>query len=98
MTFLQIIEFRSDNADEIRKLDYEWSERAGPDTTARRGIIAEDRDDRGHYFQIVFFDSYESAMKNSELPITQEFAQQMQSLVDGPPTFHNLEVVDDRTW
>ena len=31
----------------------------------------------------MFFDSYESAMKNSELPVTKEFAEKMGGLADG---------------
>ena len=46
----------------------------------------------------MFFDSYESAMKNSELPITQEFAEKMGTVADGPPTFYNLNVVEHRTF
>jgi hypothetical protein len=98
VAFVQIIEFRTDKVDEIRKIGDEWSARAGSETSARRGIVGQDRDDPARFLQIVFFDSYESAMQNSELPITQEFAQKMQSLVDGPPTFYNLDVIDDRTW
>src|SRR5262249_50962745 len=98
MAFIQIIEFRTDEVDEMRKLDDEWSERAGPDTTARRGVLCEDRDNPGRFFQIVFFDSYESAMENSERPLTQEFAGRMGALADGPATFYNLDVREDRTW
>jgi hypothetical protein len=60
-------------------------------------ITGADRDNAGRYLQIVFFDSYESAMENSDLPVTQEFAQKMMALSDGPPTFHNLDVVEERT-
>ena len=68
-----------------------------PTSTARRVVLCEDRDQPGRYLQMVFFDSYESAMANSELPITQEFAGKMGALADGPPTFFNLDVVDDRS-
>lgn len=98
MAFVQIIEFRTSRLDEIRKLDEEWNDRAGRETTARRGVLCEDRDNPGRCFQIVFFDSYESAMKNSDLPITKEFGEKIGALADGPPTFHNLNVVEDRTW
>ena len=98
MAFVQIIEFRTENVDEIRKFSDQWDDRAGSETTARRGIVGQDRDNPGRFFQIVFFDSYESAMKNSELPITHEFAEKMQALVEGPPTFYNLDVIDDRSW
>ncbi len=46
---------------------------------------------------IVFFDSYESAMENSNLPETQAFAESLAALLDGPPTFLDLDVVEDRS-
>jgi hypothetical protein len=97
MAFVQIIDFRTAKMDEMRKLEEEWEAAAGSDSTARRVITSADRDDAGRYIQVVFFDSYESAMENSNLPVTQEFAQRMMALADGPPTFLNLDVVDDRT-
>lgn len=65
-------------------------------TTARRRTLCADRDTPGRYFNVVYFDSYESAMENSNLPVTQEFAQKMMALADGAPTFYNLDVVDQR--
>ena len=56
-----------------------------------------DRDDPNHLYNIVFFDSYEEAMQNSELPVTADFASKMMALADGPPTFHNLDVVEDKS-
>ncbi len=53
-----------------------------------------DRDKADHYFLILDFDSYEEAMRNSELPETQALAADMAKLGSGPPTFHNLDVVD----
>src|SRR6476620_8355044 len=96
MAFIQIIEFRTDNVDEMRKLDGEWRDRARQEgATAKRGILCADRDDAGRYFQIVFFDSAEDAEKNSALPVTQEFAGKMMALGNGDPTFYNLDVLDD---
>jgi hypothetical protein len=97
MAFVQIIDFRTSKFDEMRKLEDEWVTAASPESTARRVITGADRDDPGHYLQVVFFDSYESAMENSNLPVTQEFAQRMMALSDGPPSFFNLDVVEDRT-
>ncbi len=54
-----------------------------------------DRDNPRHYFNIVLFDTYESAMENSQPPVTQAFSNRMMALGDGPPTFHNLDVVED---
>ena len=46
---------------------------------------------------MVFFDSYESAMENSNLPETTEFAEKQMLLIDGPPTFYDLDVIQERT-
>lgn len=97
MGFVQIIEFRTSKMDEMRKVGDEWEAAAGTDRKARRRVMCEDRDNAGRYFNIVFFDSYEDAMENSNLPVTQELSQKMMALGDGPPTFYNLDVVDDRS-
>ena len=50
----------------------------------------------GRYFAVVFFDSFESAMKNSGLPETQAAAEQYAKLSDSPPVFYDLDVIEDR--
>ncbi len=97
MAFVQIIEFQTSKFDEMQKLGEQWEAAAGQDRTARRRILCQDRDQPGRYFNLVFFDSYESAMENSNQPATQEFSQKMMALGDGPPTFYNLDVLDDRS-
>lgn len=89
--FLQIIEYRTSRFDEVKALG---EERARNDTgsLARRVTATENRDKPGTYMTVVEFDSYESAMENSKRPETAEFAEQMQKLCDGPPTFYNLDV------
>jgi hypothetical protein len=97
MGFIQIIEFRTSKIDEVRKLGDEWEAAAGADRKARRRVICEDRDTPGRYFNIVNFDSYEDAMANSNLPVTQQFSEKMMALGDGQPTFYNLDVIEDRS-
>jgi hypothetical protein len=96
MGFVQIIEFRTSKFDEMQQVGNEWEAAAGGDSTARRRVLCRDRDDPGRYVNVVFFDSYEDAMKNSSLPVTQEFSQRMMQLADGPPIFSNLDVVEDK--
>jgi hypothetical protein len=95
MAFIQVIEFDSSRIDDVRKLDAEYEDRIRKEMSASRAILCENRDRPGHFMQLVFFDSYESAMENSDLPLTQELAQKMMALADGAPTFHNLDVVED---
>jgi quinol monooxygenase YgiN len=95
MAFVQIIEFRTSKPEEFRALGEEWEQASAGQRTTSRRVTCQDRDDSSRYLNIVFFESYEDAMKNSELPVTQEFASKMMALADGPPTFTNLDVVED---
>ena len=98
MAFIHIIEGRTRRFDEMRALTEEFEAQDLGAHTLRRSIRTQDRDDPSHFMAIVFFDSYESAMENSNLPETAEFSQKMMALVDGQPTFHNLDVVEDKTF
>ena len=98
MAFVQIIEVRTSRPDEVRALADELDRELGDEHWVRRSVLCADRDDPGRYFNIVFFDSYEEAMKNSELPAIDAFARKMSTLVDGPPTYLNLDVVEDRRY
>ena len=95
--FIQVIDFRTDRYDELRALVEEYRASTGGNTTAKRGILTKSRDDDNRYVNIVFFDSYEEAMKNSEMPETSAFAEKMMALGAGQPTFHNLDVLWDET-
>jgi quinol monooxygenase YgiN len=97
MEFIQIIEARTSDVEPILALDAEWEKATEGKRTARRSIVTTDRNDPERHLIIVFFDSYESAMENSALPETQEFAAKWGTLVAGTPTFHDLDVVADRS-
>jgi hypothetical protein len=96
MAFIQIIDFKTSKIDEGKKLVDEYIAKTEGRRTAGRGIMCADRDNPGRYLNIVFFDSYESAMENSNMPETAELAQKLGALTDGEPTFFNLDVIDDR--
>lgn len=97
MAFVQIIEFSTTDLEGVRAVSAEWERATEGKRTARRMMLAEDRDNPGRYATIVFFDSYESAMQNSGLPETQAASEQYMALADGPPIFHNLDVLDERS-
>jgi hypothetical protein len=97
MAFMQIIEFRTSDIDAVRKIDEEWRRSTEGKRTARRELVARDRDNPDRYFALVFFDSYESAMQNSDLPETKFAAEQYMKATSGPPTFYNLDVLEERT-
>ena len=97
MTFVQIIEYRTPDIQTMMKVLQEWREASRGVSTARRELVLQDRDDPGHYYTVVFFDSRESALRNSELPQTRAASAQLAELADGPPLFTNLEVLLDQS-
>ncbi len=92
MDFIQIIEFKTDDIDAVQAIDQEWLEVTAGKRTARRQILTRDRNDPDRYLAVVFFDSYESAMENSNLPETQALAAKYQTVTrDG--VFRDLDVI-----
>ncbi|HEY7146021.1 MAG TPA: hypothetical protein VH637_17420 [Streptosporangiaceae bacterium] len=97
MAFVQIIEFSTHDIEGMRQVDDEWERATEGRRTARRQLVAADRDHPGKYYTIVFFDSYESAMENSGLPETKAAADRYMALTDGTPVFRNLDVLAEKS-
>ena len=97
MSFIQVIECRTSRIAELQALNREWEQATEGRRTLRRSIVAQDRNDPSRYLVFAFFDSFESAMENSNLPETAEVSGKMQSLVDGPMVFHDLDVIEERS-
>lgn len=97
MAFAQVVEFDASDVEDIKSIEREWEEATEGERTARRVVLCRDRDRPGHYFEFVFFDSYDSAMENSRLPQTEEYAKKLRDTSEGEPAFHNLEIIEDRT-
>jgi quinol monooxygenase YgiN len=95
MKFVQIIEINTKNMDEIQKLDKEWEAATEGKRTATRAVVCKDRDKADRYFVIVEFPSYEDAQKNNDLPETAAFAEKQMKFAEGPPSFYNLDVIDE---
>jgi hypothetical protein len=95
-SFVQIIEISTSRFEEIRALGDEMAARRGDAGTAVRGMLCADRDRPNVYVNVVEFDSYESAMENSNAQETTEFASKMRELCDAPPVYRNLDIVE--TW
>ena len=96
MAFVQIMEIRTSKFDEIQKLEDKWRAATEGKRTLRRSIVARDRNDVTRYLIFAFFDSFESAMENSNLPETSEFGVGQSAFVDGPVSFTDLDVISDQ--
>lgn len=90
--FVQIIEFQTSRIEEIEALGRPSRDEGTTPATFGRITATADRDRPGTYLTIVEFESYESAMQNSNRPETSEFAAKMAALCDGPITYRNLDV------
>jgi quinol monooxygenase YgiN len=97
MEFIQIIETHVSDVEPMLALDEEWATATAGKRTARRSIVTRDRNDPTRHLVIVFFDSYEEAMKNSQLPETRDFAAKANAMAEQPPVFHDLDVIADRS-
>jgi quinol monooxygenase YgiN len=93
MSFIQIVEYETDRADEIAAVMNEQPP-PPPEETAgfRRMAFTQDRDNPKRFLIIIEFDSYELAMQNSEKPETDAMAKRLGEMVSKGPIYHNLEV------
>ncbi|GAA4684251.1 hypothetical protein Prum_064960 [Phytohabitans rumicis] len=95
MTFVQIVDCKTDRVDDVNRLLDQWVEATQGKRTATHSIVGKDRKDAHHVVEIVEFPSYEEAMRNSNLPETNRIFEEMVALCDAPPTFTDLDVVRD---
>src|SRR3954447_9437874 len=97
MPFLQIIEGKTSNIEQLQELDGQWEKATEGKRPLRRSFVVRDRNEPDRHMILAFFHSYEAAMENSNLPATQEFAKKQAALIDGPMTFRDFDVIDERS-
>jgi hypothetical protein len=90
--FVQIMELKTSRIDEVVALSKRMQEERGDALLATKATVTADRDRPGYYLVLVEFNSYEEAMKNSNDPVTSQYAEEMGALLEGPPKFYNLDV------
>ena len=95
MSFVQIVEFKTHDVGPMRATADSWEKATEGKRTATSRMLARDHNDPDKYYALIFFDSYESAMKNSELPETQAAAKAYDQLSDAPPQFRDLDVIEE---
>jgi hypothetical protein len=93
MSFVQIVEFNTSRFEEIQALEDEWRKKTAGKRASARITVCKDRDRDDRYLVIAEFPSYEEAMRNSDLPETDETSRRMAELAAGPVGFTNLDVL-----
>jgi quinol monooxygenase YgiN len=94
MTYMQSIQFKTDQRGALLELMARWSADAHGPGTARRGTMLEDRSAPGSFVMAVEFESQESAAENSARPETGAFSQQFAELCSEGPEFREFDVVE----
>lgn len=93
MSFIQIVEYETDRADEIAAVMNETAPPSADQAPGfRRMAVTQDRDNPKRFMVILEFDSYEAAMENSNKPETDAMASQLGEMVTKGPIYHNLDV------
>jgi hypothetical protein len=92
MTFVQIIDFETTSMGEMNTLMDEWLATTEGKRTTMTETLMHDRENPQHYVEMVEFPSYEDAMRNNDLPETQQFAERMRKLCTSGPSFLNMDV------
>lgn len=97
MSFVQVIEYQTSDLDGVRRVNDEWKTATEGKRTAKRIVLGKYRDQADRICEMVFFDSRDDAMRNSDLPETQEYARKLGDLVEGEPQFFDIDIVDDQS-
>lgn len=98
MGFIQIIDYRTECPEAVDRLLTEWINGSAGLRTATRTRVCRDLDDPTHYMEILEFDSYDDAMVNSELAVTNATHEAFVPLCTDGPRFINLDVIRDEPW
>jgi hypothetical protein len=95
MAFVQIMSYTTSKRAEMDAAVQRWLEDTQDVRRSRRRLLLRDRDDQQRYVEIVFFDSYEDAMHNSNLPATGALSTVFAELSEDGFSFQNLELLED---
>lgn len=95
MPYIQLIEFTTRHqVDEVRRAMDAWLDASRGRRALRMAVVAKDHECPNHFWELLEYASEDDAAQVAELPETKAAYQRWSSLLDGEPTFHNLDVVE----
>lgn len=95
MAFIQVMTYRTEHREEMDELLARWLEDTQDVRRARKRLLLQDRGDKQSYMEVVYFDSYEDAMHNSNLPATNVLSTAFEKLVLDGFNVQDFVVVTD---
>ena len=93
MSYVQIIEFTTRQPDEMKALGDKYIADTEGRRTVTRSTIYMDQAEPHRYIAVVEFPGRLEAMENDNLAETEEFAEKLAELCDGPLAYRNFELV-----
>jgi quinol monooxygenase YgiN len=94
MSFTQIITVEVSDEQALRDHIANWDREQSGEAPGYVGSrVLADQDQPGSFLIEVDFTSQEEAQRNNDRPETQQWAEQLRSLVDGDPSYRNLRRV-----
>jgi quinol monooxygenase YgiN len=95
MRYIQLVEFDTNHpVHEVQQALDAWLAASRGKRTLHMAVVAADHDRANHYWELLEYTSEEEAVRTAELPETKAAYDRWSGLLDGEPTFHNLEVVE----
>lgn len=95
MAFVQVMTYTTTKRAEMDAALAQWLEDTRDVRRARKRLLLQDRGTADRYVEVVFFDSYEDAMHNSNLPATGALSRSFEELSEDGCRFENFDVVTD---
>jgi hypothetical protein len=96
MPVTQIIEFRTDNIEECLRLDHEYLQNMSAEKRQQlfnRGQTIADKDDPGHFFVVLEYDSHEAAAHAGELSESKKLTEDIIGMIKGEIKFFNCDIL-----
>ena len=95
MRYIQLVEFDTNHpVIEVQQALDAWLAASRGKRTLHMAVVAADHDRAHHYWELLEYSSEEEASKTAGLPETKAAYDRWSALLDGEPTFHNLDVVE----
>jgi quinol monooxygenase YgiN len=95
MQYIQLVEFDTNHpVDEVKRALDTWLEASRGKRTLHLAVVAADHDRPNHYWELLEYASEQDAVGTAELPETKAAFERWSRLLEGEPTFHNLDVVE----
>jgi hypothetical protein len=95
MRYIQLVEFDTNHpVHEVQQALDAWLAASRGQRNLHMAVVAADHDRSNHYWELLEYASEQEAMRTAELPETKAAYEKWSRLLDGEPTFHNLDVVE----